>query len=1370
MPIRPCLVVTFSLLTCHPLVAQTSTSELWGTQGELWNPASRLPDFSFAGYQSAAVPIPTPAVVANVMNFGAVGDGIADDTTAFENAISAASNGAILVPAGRYKITRVLYIRKSNLVLRGAGQGLSTLVFTKHLTELLGPPPGTAGLESWSWSGGLIWVEGTETTTKIADVTVNTDRGSQVLTVSSTAGLSVGQTIRLTMTDPDGSLGRHIHANQLDAHPTLVGRKLVRFPSKISAISGNQITLQRPLRLNVRTSWAPEIHSFAGQLEEVGLEGFTMEFPTRAYGGHFQEDGFNGIWMDGVSNSWVRNVTVHNAENCIMIERSIFSTLDQINLTASTANRLNVSGTYYTGHHGIQLRRSDDCMVSNFSVPTKFYHDLTVEDATGTVFMKGTGVDINFDHHTYLPYENLFTQINIGTGTRHFASSGSRNPESAARETLWNVSSTNSVSTLPNPSPSRGLWPQANFIGFKTTLATSKDPSNAWIEAITPANLTPANLYEAQLAARFTPPTVTSRVFHWDGAGVGTPDAQGGNGTWDSNASTNWWSGMTNEVWPAAGNTGDRAVFGGAAGTVTIAPTGVVANELNINTTPYILTGGPLVMNGTSPVITANHGGNSTNINSIIAGSSGLSKSGPSTVQLRGANRYSGDTRVLQGTLLIGAGNNRLPISSRLILGDGSNSSTFQMNSRSQEVGGLLTNGSGTTNRVINSSTTATTFTVNIANAADTNLFNGILGGGGPNDNNYQFSKSGPGRLILAGDNTYTGATTINGGTLQIGNDSGSGTLSPAAVINHGTLRFDRADTLTVANEISGIGSMHIDCPAGNGTIELRASNTFSGSINLTAGVLDIDNATALGSGAKTVAITTGFGTLQLNGESISIPSTVTINTSGEPAPGRIHNLTGTNLIASPINLSLGAGNTMISSTAGSLELAGPITAPDASRTLKLSGVSTEENRITGTISESPGKTISLEKNSSGTWSLAGPNSHSGSTLVTAGTLNIRHNSALGTTVGGTTVNSGAKLQLQGTFLTIAENLTLGNSSAGATVENLTGDNVLSGTITRNGSLTLLSTAGKLTVQGNIGNTNNSLNLQGDGDGEISGAITTALSVNKTGNGTWSLSGPSSHTNATTVNAGRLVLSSSLAGPLTVASGTLAPQGTPASTSSVNVQSNGRLEVRPGDTLTIGTTVTLAGHLDVIAPPGLTVGSSFTILSKTSAGGISGTFSGKPQGAVFSASGYDWKIAYNGGDGNDITLTIPPPPAIDSWRQLHFGTTENTGEAADTFDADHDGETNLLEFATGQNPHAATLAVIEIGRTASNLEFTYTRNREAFDDGYLFDVQHSGTLAAPWTSVGPGVLTDDGPLQTLKATIPHAGADRRFARLKVATP
>lgn len=1304
------------------------------------------------------------------MNFGAVGNGIADDTAAFEAAIAAAENGAILVPAGRFKITRVLYIRKSNIVLRGAGPSLTTLVFPHHLTDLIGPPPGTAGLESWSWSGGLIWVEGAETTTKLADVTANAERGGNMLTVSSTAGLAPGQTIRLMMSDPDGSLGRHLHADQLNAHPTLVGRRLVRFPVNITSIQGNQVTLERPLRHNVRAEWSPEIHAPTGHLSEVGLEEFTMEFPNRPYGGHFQEDGYNGIWMDGAWNSWVRNVNLHNFENGVMVERSAFCTLDGLQFTAATGNRFNTNGTYYTGHHGIQFRRSDDCMASNFNFQTRTYHDLTVEDTTGCVFMKGSGVDLNFDHHTYLPHENLFTEIQCGAGTRHFSSSGSRDPESAARETLWNISSTGLINTLPNPSPSRGLWPQLNFIGISTNLTNTRSATGSWVEPIAPASLVPANLYEAQFARRITPPASVARTLTWDGSGVGTAGAQGGTGTWETSHTSNWWNGSTNESWPANGNTDDNAIFGGTAGTVNISAGGVAARTITVNTAAYTLSGGTIILNGKNPVITANHGGNTTNITSVIAGSSGLSKSGPSTLQLRAANRYSGDTRVLQGNLLIGAADNRLPITSRLILGDGTNAGTFQMNSRSQQVGGLATSGSSTGNRVINSSSTASTFTVDTINKTDADLFQGTLGGSGTHDNNYQFIKAGPGKLILAGNSTYTGATTISGGTLQIGNDGTTGTLAAAAVANNGTLRFDRTDTLTIPNLIGGSGGIHIDGPGG--TIQLRGTNTYAGNISITQGTLDIEQASALGSGAKTIEITTGLGNLQLNGTAISLPSEITLNTSGETAPGRIHNLSGENLIAGPVNLSLGAGNTLISSSADSLEISGSITAPTASRTLKLGGDSAGANRISGNITETPGRTISLEKIGSGTWILSGSNNHNGTTLVTGGTLNIRHASALGTTTAGTTVNTGARLQIEGENLVIPENLSLGTGSTGATIENISGTNTLSGTLTRNGALTLISTAGKLTIHGNIENTNNSLNLQGDGDGEITGSINTAFSVAKSGNGTWTLSGPSTHNNSTTVNGGKLVLTNSLAGPLTVFGGTLAPLGSPSTTSSLNLQPSATFEVIPGDVLTASSTVTLAGNLSLVAPPGLTPGTSYTILNKTSSGLISGSFSGRSEGSVFSMVGYQWQITYRGGDGNDLVVTLIPESAIEQWRFTHFGTTENSGNAADSADPNHDGESNLLEFATGQSPHTPTLTAISTpSAPGSLLDFIYPRSKAAFEQGYLFSVEYSDTLAPnSWTSVGPGSVLTDGTIQSVQAMIPANTSHARFTRLKVAAP
>ena len=155
---------------------------------------------------------------------------------------------------------------------------------------------------------------------------------------------------------------------------------------------------------------------------------------------------------------------------------------------------------------------------------------------------------------------------------------------------------------------------------------------------------------------------------------------------------------------------------------------------------------------------------------------------------------------------------------------------------------------------------------------------------------------------------------------------------------------------------------------------------------------------------------------------------------------------------------------------------------------------------------------------------------------------------------------------------------------------------------------------------------------------------------------------------------------------------------------------------------------------------------------------------------MFGASGYAWLISYTGGDGNDVTVTMQAPlTAIEEWRLQHFNTIGNTGNAADTVDLNGDGETNLMEFATAQDPNAATLAMPTLSRNAGTLEFNYKRASAAINDGVTFAVEWSVTLAPnSWSSAGvtEQVVTDNGVVQTVRAIVP-SGMSRRFLHLKV---
>lgn len=127
------------------------------------------------------------------------------------------------------------------------------------------------------------------------------------------------------------------------------------------------------------------------------------------------------------------------------------------------------------------------------------------------------------------------------------------------------------------------------------------------------------------------------------------------------------------------------------------------------------------------------------------------------------------------------------------------------------------------------------------------------------------------------------------------------------------------------------------------------------------------------------------------------------------------------------------------------------------------------------------------------------------------------------------------------------------------------------------------------------------------------------------------------------------------------------------------------------------------------------------------------------------------------------------------WRFRNFGTMENSGNAADDVDSNDDGEINLYEFATGQDPFETTRVSPMLIQNGANLEFTYTRSKAAVLDGVTFAVEWSESLApGSWSTAGipdqePMPLAETATGETLRILIP-AGSARRFVRLEVVQP
>jgi len=479
-----------------------SISALWGERGENWTVDGRLPDFSRAGYQEGEVPLPEVAQTTSVRDFGAVGDGVTDDTKAFNAAIAATNRGAVWVPPGRYVITDYVQIQKSGVVLRGAGPDRSVLWFPCGLDEThprLGRTSTGSPASGYSFDGAFVKIQGDYQAKELARITATAKRGDASVEVDRTSGVVVGQTVFVVLREAAGhSLKTYLYNG--DPGDIRKGKQLdTKMLVRVVAVHGTRVTFDRPLRFETRAEWTPELRSFRPTVTESGIEGIGFEFPAVKYRGHFKEHGFNAIELRSVADCWVRNVTIHNGDLGINVV-ACRNTLEGVTVTAASGRASGEGPVEVSGHHGIQCKGAEDNLVTRFDFQTCYVHDLSVEHASGNVFAGGRGTDLCFDHHKDSPYANLFTDIDCGRGTRVWRCGGgtSLGRQSAAWETFWSIRAERPV----EPPPVGWGAPGMNFVGLSPKISGMAEPSGWWFEVMPPERLAPRDLHAAQLAWR----------------------------------------------------------------------------------------------------------------------------------------------------------------------------------------------------------------------------------------------------------------------------------------------------------------------------------------------------------------------------------------------------------------------------------------------------------------------------------------------------------------------------------------------------------------------------------------------------------------------------------------------------------------------------------------------------------------------------------------------------------------------------------------------------------------------------------------------------------------------------------------------------
>ena len=475
-------------------------SELWGRQGERWDPQGRLPDFSYAGYHQGEDPIPDVPVAASVKDFGAVGDGETDDSQAFIDAIAAVERGAIFIPPGRYVINRPLHIRRSHLVLRGESRDSTVLYFPRTLKRAWRRRGRDGGKHGYSWGGAWIWLNANRKTGDsngpvweqgelLSELTADAARGETSVQVADASRIRPGQLVRLVQQESaDGSLSDELHGNVEMKNRCSVSRvdhQIVNWVVKVTAVEGNRVDFGRPLRSPAGPKWKARLMEAVPPVEEVGIEHLTLEFALAQYPGHHNEPGRNAISFGSAYNSWVSDVAIVNADNGIFFWYARYC----------TARDVVIGGR--GSHYAINMGGAQDSLTTRFLLENASVHDTSNSNlGNGNVMSWGKGQRINFDHHRSAAHENLYTQIDVGEVSRIWRSSVTHSGHYAgAYETFWNIKPTVTTENFRSLVAMNIINPEV----VMSPKATS-DWFDLWLEQV--KDLEPLDLHAAQLARR----------------------------------------------------------------------------------------------------------------------------------------------------------------------------------------------------------------------------------------------------------------------------------------------------------------------------------------------------------------------------------------------------------------------------------------------------------------------------------------------------------------------------------------------------------------------------------------------------------------------------------------------------------------------------------------------------------------------------------------------------------------------------------------------------------------------------------------------------------------------------------------------------
>ena len=472
------------------------------------NPATAvLPDYSYAGYKFGADSIPNVSLpIFDVSKYGAIPNDSLEDFDGVQaaiNAAAAAGGGIVFFPKGKFLMneqtrrTAGILIPKGNIILRGSGSGPggTELFITNHFvptdTTCMYCTPPLFKFHYW------------QSQPLRTQLSLNAKRGDKQITVASASALKVGDIIEIEMTNPAANNELLSGLTPYPEWTTTINTGITIYEKhKITAISGNVISLAEPININMTASYTwnvsvtPLTQGFG--VEDLWFHGNFHETFVH-HKNYIHDSGWYGISMGLAQNAFMRRLRFTDMNWGIALSDSYACSILFIRFDGNPGHFTveNNGGSY-----GTLLGYIDDAANS----PGEWHGPGPSATSSATVLWRYRGgARSGPDSHASYPYYTLIDACNckyIGNGGDAVVC-----PNHGKDFTYWNTQEIGTYSNIAfwenHLNPPYGNFVKIvypNVVGWqgKSTFVTS---TLGLYESYGKAVL-PESLYEAQLTLR----------------------------------------------------------------------------------------------------------------------------------------------------------------------------------------------------------------------------------------------------------------------------------------------------------------------------------------------------------------------------------------------------------------------------------------------------------------------------------------------------------------------------------------------------------------------------------------------------------------------------------------------------------------------------------------------------------------------------------------------------------------------------------------------------------------------------------------------------------------------------------------------------